>query len=103
MRQVNRWLAILLIVMAPVAALAQGGGDAREEVRDSGQATEGTDDAAGSALPRFPGDERHAGPQRVILVMLMTLVAATMAFGLGTVAYAFRDQFRDQWIHRFRP
>jgi hypothetical protein len=96
MRRINRWLAILVVVMAPLAALAQDGGGARDRGQPPGIAA---DDDRGLAMPRFGGDERQSRPQRVILVFLATLLAVTVVFGLGTVAYAFRDQ----WRRRHRP
>lgn len=97
MHHVTRWLAILLVVGAPLGALAQGSGDGREPYPDRGYERV-SDQDAGSAMPRFASDERHSRPQRVILVMLATLCAATLVFGVATIAYAFRDR----WAHRHR-
>ena len=91
MRQITRWLAILLVAASPLVALAQerAGPAGPEERVTSAQ-------AEGSALPRFTGDERRSWPQRVILVVLATLLTTTLIFGLATIAHAFRDE----WAHR---
>jgi len=93
MRRINAWLAILLVVMAPLAALAQGTGGTREQIRDPGHDNVSVDETQGSALARLAGDrERYSGAQRIIFVLLVTLVTVTVVFGIYAVAYAFRDQ-----------
>jgi hypothetical protein len=99
MRRLVRWLVILLIAGAPAVASAQGADGVREQAPGGGHDRVATDQGAGSAMPRFSGDERHSRPQRVIFVMLTTLVAVTLIFGLATVVH----EFRGQRIRRRRP
>ena len=92
MRRLNGWLAILLVVIATLAVLGRDPGDVGAQVRDADQNDSAVHNVAGDALARMPaGDERHSQPQRVILVILLTLCIGALVFGIGTVTYTFRD------------